>query len=280
MTPGMTVEDTTADPGIATDLSAIQAADGDWYHLVIDSFGALEIKAAAGWCDTEGFVFFQAGGGDTSVITGAYSSSAPTDCPSALKASGRARTAYWWNQDLSFSAGLVPAICGEEASRIPGSSIYRYKNLSGPMPSDQLTDAEVAKLAAKNTNYYQTLGNLGRTMSGLIAGSSYIYIDNVIFLDWWRNTCQVNLATWLVSAPKRSFTDADITQAVAQVEAVNTVGVANKGITPGSAVVTAPKAASVSATDKTNRNLPDMASSFELAGAIETVKDITVTVRM
>lgn len=275
---GFSVEDTTVDPGIATDLTAIKAADRDWYHLLIDSFGADEIEAAASWCDTEGFVFFQAGGGDTNVITEAYSSSSPADIASTLKASGIARTAYWWNQDLSF--GLAAAICGEEATRVPGSSIYRYKNLSGPRPSDQLTAAQVAKLVSKNANYYQTLGNLGRTMSGKIAGSSYIYIDNVIFLDWWRNTCQVNLVGWLVSAPKRAFTDASIEQAKGKIEATNAAGVASGGITPGSAVVTAPKAADVPAAEKEARNLPDMTSSFQLAGAIETIKNITVTVRM
>ena len=275
---GLTVVDNTADPGIQTDLAAIQAADGDWYHLLIDSFGSAEIKKAAEWCDTEGFVFFQAGGGDSIVLSDAYSSSAPTDIASKLKAAGTARTAYWWNQDLSF--GLAAAICGEEASRIPGSSIYRYKNLSGPNPSDQLTAAQIAKLKSKNANYYQTLGTLGRTMSGLIAGSSYIYIDNVIFLDWWRNTCQVNVATYIVSKPKIPFTDAGIEGAVAAVTATNNAGVTNGGITPNSATVTAGKAAAASAQDKEGRVLTDITTSFQLAGAIETVKPITVTVRM
>ena len=274
---GITVTDATTDPGIATDLAAISAADPDWYHLLIDSFGAAEIEATAAWCDAEGFVFYQAQTGDTANVTASYSSSAPADVSSYLKAHGIARTACWWNQDLAFT--LAPAICGEEASKTPGSSIYRFKNLSGPVASDQLTAAQVAKLKLKNCNYYQTLGNLGRTMSGRIAGGSYLYIDNVIFLDWWRNTCQVNVAAYIVSKDKVSYTDAGIEGAAAQVRLTNSQGVQNLGIAPGTATVTAPKAADMTAASKEGRNLPGIKVDFELAGAIETVNPISATVR-
>jgi hypothetical protein len=118
-------------------------------------------------------------------------------------------------------------------------------------------------------------------MSGKVAGSAYIYIDNVVFLDWWRNTCQVNLVGYLVSKPKISFTDAGIAGAVAQVELTNATGIANGGINPTPApTVTAPRASAVSPANKEARNLPDIAVTFTLAGAIETVNPITVSVRM
>jgi hypothetical protein len=116
-------------------------------------------------------------------------------------------------------------------------------------------------------------------MSGRIAGGSYLYIDNVIFLDWWRNTCQVNVAAYIVSKDKVSYTDAGIEGIAAQVRLTNSQGVANKGITPGTAVVTAPKAADMSAASKEGRVLPGITVDFQLAGAVETVNPISATVR-
>jgi len=49
--------DTTADPGIATDLAAVLLEDSDWYGLTIDSESKAEILAAAAWAESNKKLF-------------------------------------------------------------------------------------------------------------------------------------------------------------------------------------------------------------------------------
>jgi len=57
---GLTIKNTTTDPGIATDLAAIYAADPDWYGMAIDSNSEAEINAAATWILSNGRKLFVA----------------------------------------------------------------------------------------------------------------------------------------------------------------------------------------------------------------------------
>lgn len=272
----ITVEDVTGEPGIATDLAEVTAADPDWYGLLIDSFGALEIKAAADWADTEGMVNFIYQTGDSSCVIAAYNSIYPADIMSSLKAEGAARATGFWNQDMSFH--LAPAILGQMAPKTPGSYSYQYKTLVGPIPSDQLTASHVAKILSKNGNYYQTLGSLPRTFGGVVVAGGE-YTDVVVFLDWWKNTTQVAIVGYLVSKDKVVYNDSSIVVIGGQIDTVSELGVRNKGILAGSYKTTLPKYADISKVDVAARNLPDIETTFELAQAINTTT-INATVQV
>lgn len=260
------VEDKTADPGIATDAAEVTAVDPDWYGLVSDAFGKAEIEALTAWADTEGFINYHYTTADSVVATSTYASNG-TDVGDYLKAHGCARATGWWSQDISCSGPAACAIAAL-AVKIPGSYDYVYKTLVGPAPSNQLTATQTANLSTKNVGYYQTLGSLGRTFGGKVAGGEYT--DNVVFLDWWANTTQVAIVGYMVSKDKVPYTDAGIVAIGGQIDIVGAQGVANGGIAPGSFVTTLPTAASESLSNREARTVPDISVAFRLAGAIRT----------
>jgi len=259
------VEDVTADPGIATDATEVLAADADWYGLVSDAFGKAEIEALAAWADSQGFVNYFAATADSALVSTAYSALG-TDLGDYLKAHGTARTTLWWNQDLSY-ANVATAAMGKMAPKQPGTYTYWGKNLTGPAASDQLTATQAANLASKNVGYYQTLGSLGRTFGGKVAGGEYT--DVVVFLDWWTNATQVAVVGYMVSKDKVPYTDAGINAIGGQIEFVGKQGVDFSGIVDGTFVVTLPTAASESQANREGRTVPDILVDFELAGAIQ-----------
>ncbi|HXU01513.1 MAG TPA: hypothetical protein VN903_10995, partial [Polyangia bacterium] len=79
---GITVEDTSSDGGIATDLAAAVALDNDWFGLAIDTTSATEIAAAATFAEANSKVFL-ALSEDSAIAT-----SSTTDIASSAKTSG------------------------------------------------------------------------------------------------------------------------------------------------------------------------------------------------
>ena len=280
MTAGLTVSDGTTDPGIATDLAAVNAANPGWYGLAVDSFGKAEIVAAAAWVEADKRALFVAQTADTAVIASTYSSGG-SDVADALKAAGYKRTALFWNQDLSLSGNLAAGCLGVHLTQTPGSDTWQYTSVTGASPSDQITATQTGYLGTKNVNYYQTLGTGGRVLGGgKVAFGEYC--DIVRGLDWWYATAQQNIVgAMLAAAPSKiPYTDAGVQRAVVgPLTQTNLQGIKNGLIanTPAP-VVTVPAVADVAAADKAARNFPDVDVTFTLAGAIHFVDPINVTV--
>lgn len=197
MSSALTVTDSTADPGLSADLTAIAAADSGWYFLLIDGTGQAENEGAAAWCETQ-YKIFVAQSCDSACLTSATT----TNVLHTLNALSYFRTSTWWNQDVS--ANIACAIVGSRSTATPGSDTWHLKNLSGVVPSDYLTDTQVGYLKAKKGNYYRTIGT-GRTINGWVSGGEYC--DVVRFLDWTRATMQVNVINDLAAAEKVPNTD-------------------------------------------------------------------------
>lgn len=270
LTTNLLVADTTADPGIATDLAAVLAQDSDWYALLIDGYGAAEIAAAANWVEANTRAIFVPQTSDSACY-----GSGSSDILSTLKTADRFRTIPNFQYDLT--PGLAAGIVGSQLTATPGSNTWHLKSVSGASPSDLLSNAQVAYLKGKNGNYYLTVAGNGRYFNGFCSGGEYA--DVVQTIDWIYARTQEAVVTALSVGPKNPFTAAGIAKVQTAVLNVLNLAVKNGGLTDNPApTVTVPVISEVSAADKAARRLTGVTFRGELAGAIHFVDGIVGTI--
>lgn len=257
------VEDTTSDPGIATDLSAIEAADSEFYGLLIDSSSEHEVEAASAWANSRTLLF----GYDT-IETIVKDPAVTTDVGSDLHALSARRTFGLnaeFNQEFA-AAGWM----GGQFPYDPGSTTWRYKKIAGATPS-VLTGAQEAGLNAKSVNHYTTINSVPVTQKGRCQDGTPI--DLVHGTDWFRSRLQERFFGLLVSSPKLPYTDAscDIVRGLitAQLEEGRRVGLIAPNTADTPWVITIPKVADVDPVDRAARLLPDIVFAAYYAGAME-----------
>lgn len=266
------IEDVTADPGIATDLAAIELADPDWYCLLLDNNGAAEVAAAAAWVDTNKKLFV-ATVADTEVTYSGVSD----DIASTLSDASRARTAVLWHHVLSPEAGCAWA--GKVLPKTPGTVTWAYKGLTGVAVSP-LTTAQRSTLESKVANYYVRVGGLGVTLDGRVSAPEWI--DVVRGIDLLTARVQEAVFALLAGSDKVEFTDPGVATVKAEILGVlqrNTSTPTQPRLLAAdpAPTVSAPRVADVSAANKANRTLPDITFQGQLAGAIH---KLTITGRL
>lgn len=253
--------DATTNPGIATDLAAILAADGDWYGLILDSSSATEVSAAAAWVESNKKVFGYVTSDTAHLSTGSTSAIAYT-----LKTAGYTRTDGIYRAALGTStAWSAAAWMASQFVRAPGNATAAYKSLAG-ISADDLTASQRTALESYNLNFYTTAGGVAITFPGKTASGEWI--DVVRDLDWMRARLQEAVYAVLVANGKVAFTDEGIGLVAAAVRAVLTASVAANVL--ASYTLTVPRASAVSSANKSARNLPGVTFTGVLAGAIHT----------
>lgn len=260
----LTFAETTTDPGIATDLAAIYAADSNWYGLLLDNNSKLEVEAAAAWAEANGQHLFGYNSTDAACADG----SSTTDVMYFLKAAAYARTYGLYSQSelLSYSAA---SWMGNRFPFDPGSDTWAFKTLPGVMV-DVLTDAQVHNVEAKNGNVYTTVAGINITQFGKCASGTFV--DQTRFIDWLSSTIQTNVFGLLANNAKIPFTDAGIDAVRSTIMGVLQQGVDVGGLSSSPApIVFVPKASAVDATNKAARNLPNVKFTATLAGAIHSM---------
>lgn len=268
----MELAQTTADPGVATDLDNILTESDVWYGLLLLYKSSATILAAAGWVESN-LRLFVTSSADTQCAT--VADSGASDVLHALKAASRARTAGAYHpRDYEF---MDAAEVGRWFPIAPGGDNWRMKTLSGPTPV-AFTATHKTNLKAKNANYYYTFGGLSVVGGeGMVADEEYI--DVIRGIDWWTARVSSRLANLVIQAEKIPYTDAGVAQVEAEVRAQNDEGIAAGLINPTpKPVVTAPLVANVSSSDKQSRTLNNVNTQWVLAGAINhLVVNATVT---
>lgn len=261
--------DATTNPGVATDLAAVLAADADWYGLILDSNSAAEVTAAAAWAESTKKLF----GYQTSDT--AHLSSGSTTCLAyTMKAAGYAYTEGAFAPKLGASdAEIAAAWMGAQFPKDRGASTWKFKTLAG-VSSYDLTSSQRAALEGYNLNYYTTAGGVAITGPGVSAAGEFI--DVTRDLDGLTARLQEGVYGVLIANEKVPFTDAGVSLVLGAVRAALTAEVAAGVLAPGF-TVTAPKVAAVSSADKALRTLPDVTFQATLAGAIH---NLTITGRV
>lgn len=264
------VEDTTADPGIASDLAAIANAAKtsgiSWYGLTLDQGGAATVTAAAAWAESQ-VCLFVARSSDSkcadSLIT--------NDVMSTLKTSAYARTAVifaasstgdfrdlaWLSQGLTYD---------------PGTATFAFKTLAG-VPADKLLSGEESAVQAKRGTTYTEIAGVNVTFEGHTADGDYL--DNTAAIDWAYSEIQIGIFAEKVASPKTPFTRAGIAQQKAVIAEVF-----ERGLTLGSFdsyTVEVPDLDDTLAADRADRKLVGVTFTARLSGAIHKV-NITGTI--
>lgn len=262
-TSNLQLTETTTDPGIATDLAAILAYDGDWYGLALDSNSEAEINAAAAWVESAKKLFVA-----NSSDYGCEDAGSTTDVMSDVKAAAYARTAvlYSRSQLLSYSGAAWMA---KQFTQNPGSDTWAYKTLAG-VTVDTITAGARSAILAKNGNVYTAVSGINITENGKSGAGEWL--DVTRFVDWLRAEIQFRVYSALVNNSKIPFTDLGIDLIVSIIDGALDYGVQRGGLAKGTTSVEAPKAADVSAGDRAARLLSDVVFSGRLAGAIHTLE--------
>lgn len=267
------LQDTTSDPGVATDLAALLVADSDWYGLQLDSNSEDEIGEAAEWVEANQRLFVP-----HTCDTLCLDSGTSTDVMSDIMAAGYARTGVIYNgNDTQSYAGA--AWMGGRFPFQPGSYTWMFKRLGG-VTVDALSGGDVAAVEDKNGNTYTTVAGVPMTARG--TSGSGEFLDITQFIDWLRSEIQIRVFSRLVNLPKIPYTDLGVDIVINEILGALKAGVAAGGLDPGNGLepdqggipaptASAPKVADISTVDRAARHLPDVKFSGRLAGAIHTL---------
>lgn len=184
----MTILETTADAGVATDLAAVQAVDKDWYAVAVaDNSEAVNLAASA-WCEANGKLFLGLTQ-DSVVLTNTASNQAAD-----LKDGTRTKTVlvYHHAPRQFFHIGLASAVM----STVPGKRAWHHKEVANVSVSP-LNETQIANLNANNVNYYVAYDNLNRSDGGKV--SSGEWADIIVGSDYYQIRWNVMKASLLLS---------------------------------------------------------------------------------
>jgi hypothetical protein len=258
------IAQTHADPGVATDLAAIATEDSSWYALCTLYNSDAYVKAAAAWVEANKKIY----------IFDINESEAVTDASDGtqgtlddLKTLGYARTmgAYYPEPAAMMAAAWMGRVLPLE----PGSETWKFKSLAG-VGATNLTSTQRTNVVNRNANSIETVAGVKVTFNGTTSDGDFLDVQRG--LDWLEDDMSVRVMGMLAGLDKVPYTDAGVALIQAQVIASLQSAVAKGILTSDPApVVTVPKVANVSPSDKAARILPDVKFSATLAGAIHKV---------
>ncbi len=266
----MAIANLTPDAGIANDLAAIATVDNrTWYGLLLESNGAAEILAAAGWAEAQDAKLFGANTSDSECADNEVTD----DVMSELKAAAYARTLCLFSQNrlLSYSAA---AWLGKMLPGVPGAANWAFQTLNG-ITVDRLREGQVSNLHAKFCNTYVEIGGLNCTQNGWVA--DHEFADTIHGSDNQHAKIQEGVFGDIYNASntgsKIPMTDDGVAIVQGRVLAVLGQGVKDTFLAKSPApTCTVPKVADVSPADRAARQLAGIKYAATLAGGINKVK--------
>lgn len=303
LSAGLTAVATTANVGVESDLTAIEAADASWYATVMAANGSAPasgrteavILRAAAWHEANNDPqrhLLIAQSNDPDAPDTAYDSVTPNDVAETLRSLGYVRTLYIWHDD---DAEYVDAaVAGRMLPEDPGTETWAWKNLVGVTPA-ALTATERENLigpvregaGGKHANiYYALTDSTSRFVRGTVA--SGLWVDLVRYVDSLHARLSTAAANYVLAKDgKVPYTRAGIEALAAQIRGVlegdtragklaPIVSSAGELLVPAY-TVTAPDLSTISDTDRQNRVLPAITFTAQYSGAIHELS-ITGTV--
>lgn len=185
---------------IVTALNTLIASYGDWYRLLLDDKTEALISPVSDWAETNGKSFYTEFGNTT--FTTDFSTKAKTNL------------FYKSNADR-----LDAAAVGYAASRVPGSYIYKFKNLK-MVTADALTPTDLAPIRAKHMNAYVNKFrniNLGTDQLDDGVAANGKAIDFIESQDWIKYRTEQEIAKLLMATDKLGADDTGIASIVTAV---------------------------------------------------------------
>jgi hypothetical protein len=251
----------TADPGIATDLAAIKVVDDTWFGLCIDNPSTAIISSAATWCETNrkllGFTT-----GDTDAATGALAGGDILD----LRKTANQAFSYGLYSDQPHERG-AEALMARIFPLDPGRATWAHKTLRS-VSSVPMSATHRGLIESKNGNWYQTTAGKSITFPGK---TGLDFIDVTRTVEWVKARMQEEIFLILTNEDKKPYTDKGIGSIEGAIRSVWDEGRGN-GALNDDLTVTVPAAVDVSSADKLARLLSGVKFTGTVTGAIHTVQ--------
>lgn len=272
------VVDATPDPGVATDLAAIEAEDSDWYFLVLDSQSEAEVLAAAAF--TEPRIKLLASDAYESGVIDAVDTG---DVASQLVTLARDRTFLAWTDGRISDYYVIGWTASVIAQFDPGRATWAYKGTRAVEQYDRLNGTEITTLESpsKEVNWFGAFGsNLDFIWQrGRVSGGPKEWIDNVRAIDFIVAGLRNELENQLLIVGKNPFTRAGIspfrtraldflTSLTAQPTDPQSGPVLALEPAP---TVTFPDPLEIASGDRAERRLPGGVATARLAGAVHEI---------
>ena len=201
----ITIDDDTADPGLAADLTALRAEDDDWYAVTLDSCSGaegegLEVALAAA---------------EKLVLVGSQDSDVPTsatdDVASEFLADNNSRAGVEYSPH-SMAEYPACAVLGKCLAYPVGSASWDMKSLVGVTAAD-LSATQMGYLDDKACNYYVSyVRDGGIHQHGTVASSDVGYLEIRQLLDYLVFRIRETVFNILLNSPKLPYTDATCIQ--------------------------------------------------------------------
>jgi hypothetical protein len=259
----LSLEQDHVDPGVATDLAAINLEDADWYGLVTLWNSKAYVLAAAAWAEAAEKLYV-AQTQDTPCI--AVAEGTATDVMKVAKDAAYARTSIWY--DPNTAPALAAGLLGRCLPLAAGSETWALKTIAGAL-ARSYTGTHLANLKAKRGNWYYAVAGANVTSpdSGKVAANEWI--DVIRGRDALVVDMQGRIFDRLRSAPEKiPYTDGGATIVQGEIAASLKAFVDRGFIAPGSTTVTVPKVKDQGPNDRANRYFPGITFGGDLAGAI------------
>lgn len=256
-----------ADPGVAADLSAIEAYNSAWY-AVLNAFNSPAMgHAIADWVQARTKAFIA---DCDETVSAQTSASGATDLMAVIDANNLDHSMAILNTASDEFLGAT--WLGEMFTRDPGEGVtWAFKTLTGQAASDW-NDTERSNIRDRNGNFYYTLADRDVTYDGRVGGGEFF--DTTPWgVDWLTAQIQTEIASLLFNADKIPYTDAGAQQIAGAIEKALDLGV-KRGLLASNPepIVIVPKLADVSDEDKRARLFPDVQAEATLARAIHKTK--------
>lgn len=181
-------------------LNTLILTNGNWYRLLLEDKTETLIAAASEWAETNGKSFYTTFGNTTFT----------TDF------SIRAKTNLFYKENTD---RVDAAAVGYATTRIPGTYIFKFRNLNG-ITADALTPSELLTIRSKKMNaYISKFGNADLATNQLDEGfaANGKPIDYEESKDWVKYRITQEIARLLMNTPKLGADDAGIASIVTAV---------------------------------------------------------------
>lgn len=239
----MALLDSTTDPGVATDLTAILAADDAWYALCLlfksKAIVATANTGASAWCASNKRLLVVSSADTASATT---AESGATDNLATLKSAASSYTAGQWHpRDYEY---LDACTLGYFLPIDPGGDNWTLKELTGPTPVN-FTDTQRGNVEDRRAGYYEELGSTGTSViagGGKVMSTTYGFIDLRRGVDWYTVNVQADLVDLLIQNNKLPNTNAGRRAIANAIGKRNDAGIAAGVISPDALDPTNPQA--------------------------------------
>lgn len=267
----MSFLDATTDPGgstgLANDLEAIQAADNNWYQLLLDCEGAARIAVAATFINGQTSPTYIFGWGNSDTASATSASTTDVFYLQQQTASTRSFGIFLQGNTLAWPAA---AWAGRLLPTTPGAENWAYKTLVGPPVDTNLTTSQIHAIEAKNGTVYTPLFGIPLTQFGKVAGGTWI--DQTRGQDALVQAIQIAIVVLQANNIKIPYTAAGIAQYQSTIDATLQQFVTTGFLASNPApIVSVPNLNQISLANLLARNLPLVSFSATLASAINSV---------